>query len=69
MLVQVRSDSVFDRHDILQRGDDTLTVKPLPFADKEVTVCIDVGYPTQMKFESDRELVTALKSAPIKSIE
>jgi Protein of unknown function (DUF3891) len=58
-----------DRHDILQRSDDTLTVKPWPFADKEFTVCIDACYLTQMKFETDCELVMALKQSPINSIE
>jgi hypothetical protein len=58
-----------ERHDLIQRGDDKLTVKPWPFQDKEFTVRVDACYLTQMKFESDRELVETLKQAPIKSIE
>jgi Protein of unknown function (DUF3891) len=58
-----------ERHDIIQRSDNKLTVKPWPFEDKEFTVRVDACYPTQMKFESDRELVETLKQAPIKSIE
>jgi hypothetical protein len=58
-----------DRHDILQRGDDTLTVKPWTFKEKEFTVRVDACYPTQMKFENNRELVESLQQAPIKSIE
>jgi Protein of unknown function (DUF3891) len=57
-----------ERHDIIQRGD-TLSVKPWPFKDKKFTVHVDASYLTQMKFESDRELIESLQQAPIKSIE
>jgi Protein of unknown function (DUF3891) len=58
-----------EQHDIIQLNDKTLTVKPWPFKDKEFKLRIDATYITQMKFDSDRELVTALQHAPIKSIE
>jgi hypothetical protein len=58
-----------DRHDILQRPDGKLTVKPWPFNEPEFTVRIDACYPTQMQFASNEELIAALKQAPIKSIE
>jgi Protein of unknown function (DUF3891) len=58
-----------ERHDLLQLGDKTLTVKPWPFTATEFTLRIDASYLTQIKFDSNRELVTALQHAPIKSIE
>jgi Protein of unknown function (DUF3891) len=58
-----------ERHDLIQRGDDTLTVKPWPFQDKAFTVRVDACYPPQMKFQTDRELVESLQQAPIKPIE
>lgn len=58
-----------DRHDILKRPDDTLTVKPWPFIDEKFTVRVDASYLTQMKFESNEELVISLKQAKISSIE
>ncbi|MCY7336445.1 MAG: DUF3891 family protein [Chamaesiphon sp.] len=58
-----------EQHDIIQRGDKTLTVKPWPFKDEKFTVRVDASYLTQMKFQSDKELVESLKHAPISSIE
>jgi len=58
-----------EQHDIIQRDDQTLTVKPWPFKDEKFTVRVDASHLTQMKFESDRELVESLKHAPISSIE
>ncbi len=58
-----------ERHDLLQRGDKTLTVKPWPFTATEFTLRIDASHLTQMKFDSNQELVTALQHAPIESIE
>jgi Protein of unknown function (DUF3891) len=58
-----------DRHDILQRDDGTLSVKPWPFIQSEFTLRIDATYPTQMKFDSNQELVSVLQQAPIKSLE
>ncbi len=57
------------QHDLLQRGDKTLTVKPWPFTVTEFKLRIDASYLTQMKFDSNKELVTALQHAPIESIE
>jgi hypothetical protein len=58
-----------DRHDLLQRGDKTLTVKPWPFTDQKFTVRVDASLLTQMKFDSDEELIASLQHAPISSIE
>jgi Protein of unknown function (DUF3891) len=58
-----------ERHDILQHADDTLTVKPWPFKDKEFTVRVDACYPTQIKFANNRELVESLQHASTSSIE
>ena len=58
-----------EQHDLLQLGDKTLTVKPWPFTVPEFKLRIDASYLTQMKFESNEELVSALKQAPIESIE
>ena len=58
-----------EQHDIIQRGDKTLTVKPWPFTSTEFTVRVDASHLTQMKFESDEELVTSLKHAPTRSLE
>jgi Protein of unknown function (DUF3891) len=58
-----------DQHDILQRAERTLTVKPWPFKDKEFVVRIDACYPTQMEFKNNQELVEALQKAPIRSLE
>ena len=58
-----------EQHDIIQRGDKTLTVKPWPFKDEKFTVRVDASHLTQMKFQSDEELVESLKHAPISSIE
>jgi hypothetical protein len=58
-----------EQHDIIQRGDDTLTVKPWPFKDDKFTVRVDAAYLTQMKFDSNRELIESLQQAPIDSIE
>ena len=54
-----------ERHDILKRADDTLTVKPWPFKDDAFTVRVDASVLKQMEFESNEELVNALKEAKI----
>lgn len=58
-----------ERHDPIQRGDDTLTVKPWPFTAENFTVRVDASYLTQIKFDSNRELRESLQQAPINSIE
>lgn len=58
-----------DQHDILQRAERTLTVKPWPFKDKKFVVRIDACYPAQMEFKNNQELVEALQQAPIRSLE
>ena len=54
-----------ERHDILKRADDTLTVKPWLFKDDAFTVRVDASVLKQMEFESNEELVNALKEAKI----
>jgi Protein of unknown function (DUF3891) len=58
-----------EQHDLIQRGDNTLSVKPWPFTEDKFTVRVDAAYLTQMKFESDRELIESLHQAPMDSIE
>jgi Protein of unknown function (DUF3891) len=58
-----------EQHDPIQRGDNTLSVKPWPFKDDKFTVRVDAAYLTQMKFDSDRESIESLHHAPIDSIE
>ena len=58
-----------EQHDIIQRGDKTLTVKPWPFTEEKFTVRVDAAHLTQMKFESNEEFIKSLKHAPISSIE
>jgi Protein of unknown function (DUF3891) len=58
-----------DRHDILKRADDTLTVRPWPFRAAKFTVRVDASYLTQMKFESNEELTESLREAPMRALE
>jgi Protein of unknown function (DUF3891) len=58
-----------DRHNVLLRGDNTVTVDPWPFKDKKFTVRVDASHLTQMEFKSNEELVESLQQAPIRSIE
>ncbi len=58
-----------DRHDVLLRGDNSVTVNPWPFKDKKFTVRVDASCLTQIEFESNKELVESLQQAPIHSIE
>lgn len=58
-----------ERHNVLLRGDNTVTVEPWPFIDKKFTVRVDASYLNQMEFESNEELVESLQHAHISSIE
>lgn len=57
------------RYDILQRGDELLTVTPWPFQDDKFTVNVEACELHQLKFASPHELSTALQTAPIKVLE
>jgi hypothetical protein len=57
------------RYDIRQIDDGRLTVEPWCFEEKEFTVNVEASYLSQLQFESNEELVEALKEAPIKILE
>lgn len=57
-----------ERHDILKRADDTLTVTPWPFKDEAFTVRVDASILKQMEFKNNQELVNALQQATITSL-
>jgi hypothetical protein len=58
-----------DRHDILQRADNTLMVKPWPFTKEKFTIHVDASYLTKTEYHNDRELIGSLQQAPIKLLE
>jgi hypothetical protein len=68
-LLEIAKGPTGERHDILKRADDTLSVKPWPFRAEKFTIHVDACYPTQMKFDSNQELVEALQQAEIKSLQ
>jgi hypothetical protein len=57
------------RYDLrcLQNGN--LTVEPWPFQDDKFTVNVESAHLTQLKYDSDEDLVAALKQAPISILE
>lgn len=57
------------RYDIMQRADQFVTVTPWPFQDEKFTVNVEACCLSQMKFESNAELVKTLQQAPIKILE
>jgi hypothetical protein len=56
------------RYDLRCLENGCLTVEPWPFQEDEFTVNVESSQLTQLKFDSDAELVTALKQAPISSL-
>jgi Protein of unknown function (DUF3891) len=68
-LLEIAKGPTGERHDILKRADDTLSVKPWPFRAERFTIHVDACYPTQMKFDSNQELLEALQHAEIKSLQ
>ncbi len=68
-LLEISKGPTGERHNILQRADQTLSIEPWPFKDKLFTVRVDACYPTQIKFESNQKLVESLQQAATKSIE
>jgi Protein of unknown function (DUF3891) len=57
------------RYDLRCLENGCLTVEPWPFQDDEFTVNVEAANLDRLKFESDAELVTALKQAPISQLE
>jgi Protein of unknown function (DUF3891) len=53
------------RYDLRCLEDGHLTVEPWPFEDDKFTVNVESAKLSQLKYDSDEELVTALKQAPL----
>lgn len=57
------------RYDLRCLENGCLTVEPWPFQDDKFTVNVESAQLSQLKYDSDEDLVTALKQAPISSLE
>ncbi|QLE58011.1 DUF3891 family protein [Nostoc sp. TCL26-01] len=57
------------RYDIMERGDQLLSVQPWPFENDQFTVNVEACDLHQLKFQSNAELTQALQAAPIKVLE
>lgn len=57
------------RYDVVQYSDDSVNVKPWPFAETEFTVNVEACYLDRVKFDDNAELIEALQTAPIKVLE
>ncbi len=57
------------RYDLRCLENGNLTVEPWPFEDDRFTVNVESSHLSELKFESDEALTSALKQAPIKSLE
>lgn len=57
------------RYDIRQLEDGKLTVEPWCFGEDEFTVNVEASLLDQLKFDSNEELIAALKTAPVKILE
>jgi hypothetical protein len=68
-LLEIAKGPTGERHDILKRADKTLSVNPWPFRAERFTIHVDACYPTQMKFDSNQELVESLQQAAICSLQ
>ena len=58
-----------ERYDVLQRDDDTITIKPWPFREARFVVVADARYLTQLSFKNNAELVAALEAAAVHTVE
>lgn len=67
--IEITSGIDGQRYDLRELGDGCLTVEPWCFEDDRFTVNVETCCLDQLKFENNKELVTALKSAPIKTLE
>lgn len=57
------------RYELRQLENGCLTVEPWCFEEHEFTVNVETSCLTQLKFDTNEELVAALKAAPIKTLE
>jgi hypothetical protein len=57
------------RYDLRRLENGHLTVEPWPFQDDKFTVNVESSHLSQLKYDSDDALTTALKQAPIKTLE
>ena len=57
------------RYDLRCLENGYLTVEPWPFQDDKFTVNVEASHLSQLKFDRDCDLVTALKQAPISNLE
>lgn len=57
------------RYDVMQHDDGTVTVTPWPFDTPGFQVDVEATYLSQPTFKSNSELIEALRTAPIKTIE
>ncbi|MES2733104.1 MAG: DUF3891 family protein [Bacteroidota bacterium] len=54
------------RYEVTQRADKTLQVEPWPFETNDFTVTVEATYLQQLHFNSDKELLKALRDSPVK---
>jgi hypothetical protein len=57
------------RYDVVQFSNELVTVTPWCFEDDKFTVNVEASYLNQLKFDSNAELVEAMKKAPRKLLE
>ncbi len=57
------------RYDVRQMSDGKLTVEPWPFEDNQFTVNVEACRLTELKYNTNAELVEALQTAPVKVLE
>jgi hypothetical protein len=56
------------RYDVMQRSDNTVQVIPWPFDQDKFTVRVDAVYLSQLQFDSNEALISALQEAPIQTL-
>ncbi len=54
-----------NRYDVRQLANGTIQVLPWPFGSNYFTVTVEASYLQQLQFQSEDELATALRQAPI----
>jgi Protein of unknown function (DUF3891) len=67
--LEIAKDGDGQRYDIKQLSDGNVTVIPWAFAEDKFIVNVEATYLDQLQFDDNDELVTALQSAPIKTLE
>lgn len=55
------------RYDVRQLNNGTITITPWPFAQNNFIVTVEASYLSQLQFQSEEELATALRQAPIRT--